>query len=121
MPDAVPLLSFIFIDFVAKTKNGSYLELQVKAVRQNNYTFMRKDKWNIDDNNTYLILMLFVDYKMPDVYMIPATAWKTPDALLSDKNYVGLKSKPEYGVNISKKNIPLLERFNLEKTIELVI
>ncbi len=109
------------IDFVAKTKNGSYLELHVKAVRQNNYTFMRKDKWNIDDNNTYLILMLFVDYKMPDVYMIPATAWKTPDALLSDKNYVGLKSKPEYGVNISKKNIPLLERFNLEKTIELVI
>jgi hypothetical protein len=109
------------IDFVAKTKGGRYLELQVKAVRQNNYTFMSKDKWNIDEQNTYLILLLFTDNKMPDVYMIPATSWKSPDALLVDKDYVGFKSKPEYGVNISKKNLPLLERFSIEKTIESVI
>jgi hypothetical protein len=109
------------IDFVAKTKDGQYLELQVKSVRQNNYTFMRKDKWNIDDKNAYLILLLFTDDRMPDVYMIPATSWKSPDLLLCDKDYIGLKSKPEYGVNISKKNMPLLERFNIEKSIKSVI
>ena len=109
------------IDFIAKTWDDRYLELQVKAVRKNSYTFMSKDKWNINNQNTFLILLLFTDDRMPDVYMIPAAAWKNPDALLSDKDYVGLISKPEYGLNISKKNMPLLELFNIEKIIGLMI
>lgn len=104
------------IDFVAKTKDGSFFEFQVKAVRKTNYVFMRKDKWDINAPNTYLILMIFSDYKVPDVYMIPATSWKTPDTLLRDKDYVGLKSKPEYGVNIPKKNMPLLEKYKSSKS-----
>lgn len=28
------------IDFIAKTKNGNFLEVQVKAVRETNYIFM---------------------------------------------------------------------------------
>jgi hypothetical protein len=40
--------------------------------------------------------------------MIPATAWKETNNLLCDKDYTGLKSDPEYGVNISKKNMHLL-------------
>lgn len=39
---------------------------------------------------------------MPDVYMIPATVWKEPNPLLCDKDYLGLKIQPEYGINISK-------------------
>lgn len=109
------------IDFVAKTKNGQFLEFQVKAIHKTNYTFMKKDKWNIDDPNMYLILLIFSDYKIPDVHMIPATSWKTPNALLCDKDYIGLKSAPEYGVNISKKNMPLLEAYKIEKTIKSII
>lgn len=105
------------IDFIAKSKDGRFLELQVKAVRQTNYIYLKKDKWNIDDPDTYLVLMLFEDGKLPYVYLIPASAWKTPDVLLCDKNYDGLKSAPEYGVNISKKNMSLLEKYALDKTI----
>lgn len=103
------------IDFVAKTKSGRFLEIQVKAVRQGNYVFMQKEKWNIEDPNTYLALLLFEDGKLPEAYLIPATAWQTPNALLCDKDYEGLKSKPEYGLNLSKRNMALLREFGMEE------
>ena len=109
------------IDFVAKTKDGSFLELQVKAIRQNNYVFMKKDKWDIDDENTFLILLIFEDNNMPRVYMIPSNAWKTPNGLLCDMDYEGLKSKPEYGINVSRKNMPLLMDYKVEKSIESIL
>ena len=102
------------IDFIAKTKSGRFLEIQVKAVQQSNYVFMQKEKWNIEDPNTYLALLLFEDGKLPEAYLIPATSWQTPNALLRDKDYDGLKSKPEYGLNLSNKNRALLGEYGME-------
>ncbi|MBN2794581.1 MAG: DUF4365 domain-containing protein [Clostridia bacterium] len=102
------------IDFIAKTKLGNYIELQVKSARHTNYVFMQKNKWNIESESTYLVLLIFADNKLPDVYLVPATDWKMPNTLLSDKNYEGLKSVPEYGINISKKNEHLLNNYKLE-------
>jgi hypothetical protein len=31
--------------------------------------------------------------------------------------YKGLKSRPEYGVNVSKKDLPLLEKYRLEDIV----
>lgn len=106
------------IDFIVKNGNGEFLEIQVKSVRQANYVFMRKEKWNINSNNTYLALLMFEDDKLPDFYLIPSTAWQTPNTLLCDKNYEGLKSKPEYGLNLSKKNMPLLVPYGIEEVIK---
>jgi len=105
------------IDFIAKTKEGRFLEIQVKSIRQTNYVFMQKTKWNIDSSNTFLSLLLFEDARLPEIYLIPATAWKNPSDLLCDKDYKGLKRKPEYGLNISKKNMPLLQLYKFEKVI----
>jgi len=109
------------IDFIAKIKSGRYLEIQVKSVRQTNYVFMQKEKWDIEDPNMYLALLLFEDGKLPDAYLIPAMAWKTPNTLLCDKDYEGLKSKPEYGLNLSKKNLPLLREFVLEEIVMSIL
>lgn len=106
------------IDFVAKTNGGGFIEIQVKAIRNTNYVFMRKDKWNIDNENLYLILLLFDDNILPKVFMIPSKAWENPNDLLCDKNYVELKSKPEYGINISKKNMPLLSEYEIDKMMD---
>lgn len=102
------------IDFIAKTKNGRFLEIQVKSVRNTNYVFMHKTKWNIEDDNVYLALLLFEKGKLPDAYLIPAKAWKTPNALLCDKDYEGLKSKPEYGLKLSKRNMSLLKNYSFK-------
>lgn len=109
------------IDFIAKTETGHFLEIQVKSIRQTNYAFMHKEKWNIENSNTYLALLLFEDGKLPEMYLIPATAWKTPNKLFCDKDYEGLKSKPEYGLNLSKKNVPLLKEFKIDDIIMSVI
>jgi len=105
------------IDFIVKSKDGSFFEIQVKSVRQTGYVFMQKEKWNIDNSNTYLVLLLFKDGFLPEIYLIPATAWKTRNALLSDKDYEGLKSKPEYGINLSKKNMQILHLYKFEDVL----
>ena len=104
------------IDFIAKVKN-IFIEIQVKSVRNLSYVFLQKDKWDINSENTFLALILFEENKLPKAYLIPATAWKKPDRLLCDKNYSGLKSKPEYGINLSIKNESLLEQYEFEKTL----
>lgn len=105
------------IDFIGKTKSGRFLEIQVKAARQNNYVFMQKEKWDIQNPDYYLALLLFEDDKLPEVYLIPATAWKTPDELLCDKDYDGLKSKPEYGLNLSQKNRSILGKYKIKEIL----
>lgn len=109
------------IDFIAKTDSGRFLEIQVKSSRQMSHVFMTKEKWNIESPDTYLALLLFEDDKLPVVYLIPATAWRTPNKLLSDKDFEGLKSKPEYGINLSKKNTPLLKEFRIEDVMISVV
>lgn len=102
------------IDFITKKPNGRLLEIQVKSVRKNNYVFIKKDKWDIKNKCLYLALLLFENGRLPNLYIIPAIAWQQPNELLCDKNYEGLKSAPEYGVNLSKKNKAILDLYKLE-------
>jgi hypothetical protein len=50
-------------------------------------------------------------------YLIPATAWKAPNELLVSRDYEGLKSKPEWGLNVSQKNMAALEQYRFEEVI----
>jgi len=91
----------------------------VKSIRKLSYVFVQKEKWNIESPNTYLALLIFEDGKFPESYLIPATAWETPNELFCDRDYVGLKSKLEYGLNISKKNMKLLQEYKMEDVIRI--
>ena len=54
--------------------------------------------------------MRFENNKMPDIFIIPASAWKEHNAVFKSNDYRhGLKSKPYWGLLISKKNMSLLE------------
>lgn len=109
------------VDFVIKSKTGKFYEMQVKSSRNLNYVFIKKDKFDINNENLMLVLALFEDNKMPDVYLIPAIQWKNPNNLLKDKDYEGLKSDPEWGVNLSQKNLELLSKYKIETMIEKLI
>lgn len=109
------------IDFIAKRKNGNFLEIQVKSIRENSYVYMCKNKWDINCRNLYLALLIFKDENLPVVYVVPATAWQNLNELFCDKEYIGLKSKPEYGLNISNKNMHLLNPYKIAKTFDLLI
>ena len=106
------------IDFIAKSKSGRYSEFQVKSLRKPGYVFMVRTKWNINNPNLYLILLLFYDCELPHAYLIPATAWNTTNELFCNRDYAKLRSKPEYGLNLSKRNMHLLDPYIMDVAIK---
>ncbi len=116
------------IDFVVRKEHRDgdvvtsigYHDVQVKSVRRLNYIFIRKDKLVLREN-LLVAVALFENGRLPNLYLIPATAWQTPNALLVDRDYEGLKSKPEWGLNLSHRNLALLEQYIFDRTIEQVL
>ena len=110
------------IDFVAETEKG-FLKFQVKTIRdKTNYVFMKKQNFDISDKYFYLILIRLIDSEHPIMYIIPATEWNdSGKTIFVSRNYEGKKSVPEYGLNLSTKNLPQIEHYKIEKTIDCLI
>jgi hypothetical protein len=104
------------IDFVVRKEPSSYYDVQVKSVRESGYVFFPKSKFIIREN-LFAAIVLFLEAEYPQIYLIPSGAWLKPDALLRDRKYIGKKSEPEWGLNISKKNMPLLSQYAFEHMV----
>ncbi len=105
------------IDFVARHESGPYIEIQVKSLRGLGYVYLTKAKFALSDN-LHLALVLFADGKQPDLYLIPSRAWESPNALVVSRDYgEGLTSDPEWGLNLSSKNMAALEPYRFERSV----
>src|SRR5215208_2917043 len=102
---------------VGEVPRYSYYDVQVKSIRSMSYIYFLKEKFALRDN-LLVAVGLFSDGNLPRLYLIPAKEWNHPNKLLVDRDYEGLKSKPEYGLNISKRNLPLLELYKFESTVK---
>ncbi|MFJ8531676.1 hypothetical protein [Bacillus sp. NPDC094106] len=60
--------------------------------------------------------MLLNEGKEHDFYLIPSTVWENPNGIFFSRDYEkeGQTSKPEWGINLSKKNLPELEQYRFE-------
>jgi hypothetical protein len=107
------------IDFVARRDAGPFIEVQVKSLRGTGYVFMQKSKFPLREG-TFLALVLFTDGTEPELFLIPSSVWLAPTKTFVDRKYDGevMTSKPEWGINVSKKNLPELSRFAFEKTLD---
>ena len=105
------------IDFVCRHESGPFIEVQVKSIRGLNYVFMRKCHFQLR-KTLYLSLVIFPQDKEPSFYLIPSLVWEKPNALFVSRDYVGKKSKPEWGLNISQKNLQELRKYEFDKSIE---
>jgi hypothetical protein len=65
------------IDFVARHRNGPFIEIQVKSVRTSGYVYMHKSKFLLREH-LYLGLGLLLEGKPPELYLIPSRTWETP-------------------------------------------
>lgn len=115
------------VDFIARDVNtGIFYEVQVKSLCKSNYVLISESKMEIK-NNRLICFLHFIDDELPEVYVIPSTAWvetnEVTDKVLVHKKYdrPELKSKPEWGINYSKKNKPLLERYKAEAYLQKFI
>ncbi len=100
------------VDFVARNPDdGQYYEIQVKAVRNLDYVYIRKDKMVLSPVRL-VYLLLFSDGALPECYVIPSLTWSNPNTLFVERNYdkPGQKSAPEWGINLSKRTCLFLKR-----------
>lgn len=105
------------IDFIARYKKSGFLAVQVKSVRDAKYVFVQKDKFPLA-NDYYLALAILNQSEEPTLYLIPATVWETPNSMFVSRDYEGKKSKPEWGINLSKKNLHFLKPYEIEKMLQ---
>ncbi|TGE19263.1 DUF4365 domain-containing protein [Hymenobacter elongatus] len=105
------------IDFILRVDASSYYDIQVKSIRSNGYIFF--PKWNFTPrHNLYAAVVVLVQGQEPDCYLIPSMAWANENALFRNRDYgEGLKSKPEWGLNISQKNMPLLGEYSFANVV----
>jgi hypothetical protein len=104
------------IDFVIRKGEDRYYDVQVKSVRHLNYIFFQKAKF-MPRINLLAAVVLFLDGRPPQLYLVPSTAWLEPSDLFASRDYEGKKSAPEWGLNLSRKNLPLLVEFAFDKMI----
>ena len=103
------------IDFVLRIDSDRYFDVQVKSVTEYNYAFIRKSRIELRDNMIVALVHFLKDeYR---VYLIPSKAWENPNNLLANRDYKNLPSSPEYGINMSQKNLPLLENYAFDTMI----
>ena len=105
------------VDFIIKSpKTNNFFEVQVKSVRDYGYVFISKSKMPELTANRLICYLHFQQGQLPDIFIIPALVWCTPNAVFVDRKYdkPGQKSAPEWGINISKKNFSLLEPYQAE-------
>jgi hypothetical protein len=108
------------IDFVARYRQGPFIAVQVKSLRTHGYVFMEKTKFPLH-RDTYLALGLLNEGQAPALFLIPSEIWLAPTAVFVDRNYEGLKSKPEWGLNVTEKNMPVLKAYAFETTLDRLV
>jgi hypothetical protein len=104
------------IDFIARYENGPFIEFQVKSTRLIGYIFAQKEKFALQDN-LFMAVALFSEGTQPDLFLIPARAWQYPNPLFVSRDYEGLKSKPEWGLNLSQKNLDTLKKYRFDEIV----
>jgi hypothetical protein len=104
------------IDFVTRYENGPFLSVQVKSIRKSGYVFVRKEHFSLSPE-LVLALAILNDCQEPELFLIPSLAWKYPDTLLVDRNYEGKKSAPEWGLNLSLRNMALLNKYSFSSMV----
>lgn len=105
------------IDFIAKSEN-KYLEIQVKSVRlkTTSYVFLTKTEKFFLRDGLFICLIIYFEALQPHVYLIPSLDLDINNGLFVFRTYEGenLKSKPEWGINLTKKHLIKLEIYRID-------
>ena len=102
------------IDFVVRKSAEEYFDIQVKSLRQFNYIYAR-GKYFEARHNLHMAVLLLFDGEEPKAFLIPSLAWLDDNpALVRRENKDG---SHEWGINLSKKNLPLIERYDFGKMV----
>ncbi len=111
------------IDYIVRKNENEYFDIQCKSLRfaKTRYVFSQKSKFK-PRKNLLMCVTIFEQEKEPTLLLIPSIDWiekKHPG--LKDRDYKGKKSKPEWGLDVTKSDKEELKQlYNFEKQISIL-
>lgn len=105
------------IDFVIRKGADRYYDVQVKSVRNLNYIFFQKSKFELRENMLAAVVFL-IPNEAPNLFLIPSTVWLSPNSTFVSRDYEGKKSPPEWGLQVNPKTFSLLAPYSFDNIIK---
>jgi hypothetical protein len=96
--------------FDVSTRSGRELFVFVSTQRLGGYAFWTKDRFRPADDLLAAIVLL-ADDEEPRLYLLPSNEWLDAAPPFTDRDNVGKKSAPEFGVSLAHSSLPALEQF----------
>jgi hypothetical protein len=99
-------------------QGNSTITVFVATRRGLRYPFWLKTDWHPADDVYACLVRLPEGAGEPEVYLIPTREWEHPDGVLVSRDYEGRATPPEWGINLSGRNLPALSRHLLPEAAE---
>ena len=93
-----------------ETPSGRSLEVFVSTQRPGGYVFWTKRRFE-PASDRFAAIVLLAEAEQPDVYLVPSTEWRHASPPFTDRDNVGKKSEPEYGISLARTSLPALARY----------
>jgi hypothetical protein len=103
-------------DLLVRIDPSMHLEIHARTVRGFRSINFDKERFSPREN-LYAAIIILELYQPPKLYLIPSTVWLKPDHLFFSKEYEGMMSSPKWGINLSHKNLPLLDDYAFERIV----
>lgn len=93
-----------------RTPSDRSIEVFVSSQRLGGYVFWTKRRFQ-PASSRFAAIVLLADADDPHVYLLPSTEWLDASPPFTNRDNVGKKSEPEFGVSLARSSLPALERY----------
>jgi len=93
-----------------QTPSGRWLEVFVSTQRLGGYVFWTKRRFQ-PASDRFVAIVLLGDAQDPAVYLLPSTEWRSALPPFTDRDNVGKRSEPEYGISLARSNLQALQQY----------
>jgi hypothetical protein len=97
-----------------QTPSGRSIEVFVSTQRVGGYVFWTKRRLQ-PAGNRFAAIVLLEDGEDPHLYLVPTTEWRNASPPFTDRDNVGKRSEPEYGISLARSSLPALQRYAWDK------
>jgi hypothetical protein len=94
----------------ARTPSGRSIEVFVSTQRVGGYVFWTKRRFQ-PASDRFAAIVLLTDAEDPGLYLVPSTEWLSASPPFTDRDNVGKKSEPEFGISLARSSIPALQPY----------
>lgn len=127
--DKLKTLGFDLIDYnldgadICAKRKDKYYKFKVKSIRKPNTRYIKIKKKDVDikDESLFIAAILFYSDDTSKVFLIPVIDLTKDNDLFRNRDYLKMKSTPEWGLNITEKNMNILNQYEIGKMLKILV